>query len=139
MSIILTKMSSSTVNDDDVLLVLVPCEWDDGAVTRRRVRKDLALAGMRLQFDRRPAKLTRVGAELGRATWLKKLCFFSHRLDSLPAELSALTGLVELDLTGNAFRRVPACVPRLSALQTLGLGQNPLEELPAELGNLQAL
>ena len=127
-------MSSSSGNDADVLLV--PCEWSDGTVTQRCVPRDEAF----VQIARRPsAKLTRVGAELGRATWLMELHLDRYRLDSLPNELSSLTGLRWLFLSNNAFRRVPACVPRLSALQELWLRDNPLEELPDEIGNLQAL
>ena len=105
---------SSAHNDDDSDVLLVPCEWDDGTVTQHRVRKGEGT----VQIGGRPsAKLTRIGAELGRATWLKELYVYNNRLDSLPDELSALTGLENLDLSANSLRRVPACVPRLSALQ----------------------
>ena len=83
--------------------------------------------------------MTRIGAEIGCATWLTELALYDVQLDSLPDELSALTGLRRLVLCANAFRRVPPCALRLSALEILVLNDNPLEELPVELGNLQAL
>ena len=130
-------MASSSVNDDDVLLV--PCEWDDGVITQERVLK--GEESLRIAVRPSTTRLTRVGAELGRATWLTELYLDCHQLDSLSDELSlsALTGLRSLALNSNAFRRVPACVPRLSALQELWLRSNPLEQLPDEIGNLCAL
>ena len=124
-------------NDDDDVLP-VPCEWSDGAVEQRPVRKSELTFVIVPRLSAQP-QLTRIGAEIGRATWLTVLCLNCHQLDSLPDELDALTGLRRLVLNDNAFKRVPACVLRLTALQTLWLNENPLEELPDELGNLQAL
>ena len=68
-------MSRSDAECEDEDVVLVPIEWSDGKGEQWRVSSESPF----FDIEGRPgAKLTRVGAELGRATWLTELRLAEH-------------------------------------------------------------
>ena len=72
--------------------------------------------------------LTRIPAEIGKLTCLKKLDLSSNKLRGLPAEIGDLINLTELYLNHNSLYNLPHELGRLFQIQILGLDGNPLSQ-----------
>jgi len=113
----------------------VPSRWISLAIYGERCN---AIAEGRL-LEVGDNRLTRLPAELGQLTNLRRLGLSNNCLTELPTQLGQLARLQALDLAGNDLKELPSHLGELTNLQELDLWRNQLTDLPAQLGQLRGL